>query len=172
MFNAAVTTKGSNIASVNERLQKLCRADEGRVNDGDMPIQQLTMTIPLLIHSLAFFFFFLQPNSLSQFNVFFLLSVSLLLQPPDFRLCLFIFFLIPLFTHSLSPGRSLGLGLWHCLSHQMVIGHSGKVWELENELLTDNSQPSTLSQTKEIEKEERGKWEREGIARHLFDTRL
>lgn len=74
------------------------------MNDGDMPIQQLTMTIPLLTHSLAFF---LQPNSLSQFSVFFLFSASPLLEAPDFRLCLFVFSLIPLVTHSLSLTRQI-----------------------------------------------------------------
>lgn len=38
---------------------------------------------------------------------------------------------------SLSPDRSLGLGLWRSLAHQMLIGHSGRLWEPENELLTD-----------------------------------
>lgn len=33
----------------------------------------------------------------------------------------------------------------------MPIGHSGRVWEPENELLTDNSLLCTLHQTREIE---------------------
>ena len=62
--------------------------------------------------------------------------------------------IIPLVSHSFSPDRSLGLALWHCLSHQMLIGHSGRVWEPENELLTDYSLLCTLHQRKETEEGE------------------
>lgn len=71
-------------------------ADEGRVSDGDRPIQQLTTAIPLLTRSLSLF---PQPYSLSQSNVPFLFfpnvqhppPPSLLVEPPDYGLCLFIF---------------------------------------------------------------------------------
>lgn len=39
----------------------------------------------------------------------------------------------------------------------MLIGHSGRVWEPENELLTDNSLLCTLHQTREIEGGEEGR---------------
>lgn len=84
-------------------------------------------------------------------------------QPPPSQrttdVCLSFSPLIPLVTPSLSPDRSLGLGPRLCLHHQMLIGYRGWVWELENELLTDNSPRCTLHQKKEIEGEGEAKWD-------------
>lgn len=54
----------------------------------------------------------------------------------------------------------------------MLIGYSGRVWEPENELLTDNSLLCTLHQTEEIEGEKEGKWEKEGIAWSVFNIHI
>ena len=84
-------------------------ADEGRVSDGDRPIQQLTAAIPLLTRSLSLF---PQPYSLRQSNVPFLFFFS-----PPYRVSscraarlwtvLVYLFLIPLVTHSLSLTRQI-----------------------------------------------------------------
>lgn len=86
-------------------------ADEGRVSDGDRPIQQLTTAIPLLTRSLSLF---PQPYSLSQSNVPFLFFPNVQHPPPvpsrrAARLwtVLVYLFLIPLVTHSLSLTRQI-----------------------------------------------------------------
>lgn len=87
-------------------------ADEGRVSDGDRPIQQLTTAIPLLTRSLSLF---PQPYSLSQSNVPFLFFPNVQHPPPPVpsrraaRLwtVLVYLFLIPLVTHSLSLTRQI-----------------------------------------------------------------
>lgn len=54
----------------------------------------------------------------------------------------------------------------------MLIGYSGWVWEPENELLTDNRPLCTLHQTKEIEAEREGKWEKKRIDQSLFNVHI
>lgn len=148
---AAPIHKASDRASISERGRKAWR---GRWGQGEWRRQADSTAYRHnpAAYSLASFS---QHYSLSQSNVLFLFLPSLFSEnPPGYRRRLFIFFfffLIPLVTHSPSPDRSLGLGLWHRLSHQMLIGHGGRVWEPENELLTDNSSLCTLHQTKEIE---------------------
>lgn len=113
---------------------------------------------------------FLQPHSPSRSNV-----PPLLISRSHFscRPRTFVYLsLIPLVTQSLSPDRSLGLGLWLCFSHQMLIGYRGWVWEPENELLTDNSPLCTLHQKKEIEGEREAKWETGRIMRSLFNSHI
>lgn len=89
--------------------------------------------------------------------LFFVCSVCSQKCPTLDHACLS-FPIIPLVSHSFSPDRSLGLALWHSLSHQMLIGHSGRVWEPENELLADYSLLCTLHQREETGEEKEGKW--------------
>lgn len=159
-----MNTKASDSASINERD---CKASQGRWGQGEWRWQDDSTAYHdnPTAYSLTSFS---QPYSLSQSNVLFLFSVSL--RTAQLQTMLVYLFLIPLVTHSLSPDRSLGLGLWHCLSHQMLIGHSGRVWEPENELLTDNSLLCTFHQTKEIEGEKEGEWERENCPTSLWQS--
>lgn len=164
MFKAVMNTKASNKAGISEID---CKALQGSWGQGEWLWQADS---PAYHHNPTAYSFtsFLQPYSLCQSNVLFLSFLSF--KDASLSTVLVYLFLIPLVTHSFSPDRSLGLGLWHCLSHQMQIGHSGRVWEPENELLTDNRLLCTLHQTEEIEREKRSKWETERIARYSFNT--
>lgn len=119
----------------------------------------------------------LETGFLNRFNRIQRLFDDFIKAPPHFpphfscRQWTFVYLsLIPLVTQSLSPDRSLGLGLW--LSHQMLIAYCGWVWEPENELLTDNSQLCTLHEKKEIEGKREAKWETGRIMRSLFNSHI
>lgn len=124
---------------------------------------------PRQSYSLLAYTSFLEPNALSQSNVLLLFPVSLLQRTID--VCLS----FPNSTrHSISLTRQIIRirAPTPCLSHQMLIGYSGWVWEPENELPTDNSPLCTLHQTKEIEAEREGKWEKKRIDQSLFNVHI